>query len=156
MTKHTEGSAATTAGARSRGSRASRFAQVGVINTIIDFVLYWLLVSGGTQFVIANLLSTSAGMTFGFFAHRRYSFRSSSRIRDTVVPFVTVTATGLWLIQPFVIWLTSEALDAAVGATTLTQTWLPKACAIGVGLVWNYALYHFVVFARPASSPHVR
>lgn len=150
----------TAAGAESaradRGSRAGRFAQVGVVNTIIDFVLYWLLVSAGAHFFLANFVSTTAGMTFGFFAHRRYSFRSSSRIRDTVVPFVTVTATGLWIIQPLVIWLTSQVLVGAFEPTTLTETWLPKACAIGVGLVWNFVLYHFVVFARPTSSPDER
>ena len=127
--------------------RARRFALVGVVNTAIDFVGFGLLAAGGLPLLLANFLSTTAGMTFGFFAHRAFSFRSEKPWRQTVLPFLLTTATGLWIVQPVVIWLVGDLLAAASGTDgALVEVWIPKACAIGVALVWNFALYHLVVF----------
>ena len=136
------------AGTRSSGrDRARRFALVGVANTTIDFVGFGLLAAVGTPLLLANFLSTSAGMAFGFFAHRTFSFRSERPWRQTAVPFLLTTATGLWLVQPGVIWLVGDLLMSASDSEgDLVRVWIPKACAIGVALVWNFALYHFVVF----------
>lgn len=127
--------------------RARRFALVGVVNTVIDFVGFGLLAAVGLPLLVANFLSTTAGMTFGFFAHRTFSFRSEQPWHETAVPFLLTTATGLWIVQPVVIWLVGELLVTASGASgALVEVWIPKACAIGVALVWNFALYHLVVF----------
>jgi len=121
---------------------------VGVVNTAIDFVGFGLLSAVGLPLLLANFVSTTAGMTFGFFAHRAFSFRSERPWRETVVPFLLVTATGLWVVQPLVIWLAGDLLGAATGTRTpLVDVWVPKACAIGVAMVWNFALYHSVVFS---------
>ena len=105
--------------------RARRFALVGVVNTAIDFVGFGLLAAGGLPLLLANFLSTTAGMTFGFLT----------------------TATGLWIVQPVVIWLVGDVLATVSGTDgALVEVWIPKACAIGVALVWNFALYHLVVF----------
>ena len=51
------------------------------------------------------------------------------------------------LVQPVVIWLVGDLLATASGTDgALVEVWIPKACAIGVALVWNFALYHLVVF----------
>ncbi len=127
--------------------RARRFALVGVVNTAIDFVGFGLLSAVGVPLLLANFLSTSAGLTFGFFAHRTFSFRSERPWRETALPFLLVTAAGLWLVQPMVIWLVGDLLSAAWDTGgALAEVWIPKACAIGVALVWNFALYHLVVF----------
>lgn len=121
---------------------------MGIVNTAIDFVGFGLLSAVGLPLVLANFVSTTAGMTFGFFAHRTFSFRSERHWRETVVPFLVTTATGLWVVQPLVIWLVGDLLSAATGThTALVDVWLPKGCAIGVAVVWNFALYHLVVFS---------
>lgn len=135
-------------------SPVGRFAVVGVVNTAIDFVLFGLLAVLGWPLLLANFVSTSAGMTFSFFVNRSWTFGSTRSIRSTLAPFVLVTAVGLWVIHPVVILLVGHLLDA-VGpslAVELRHVWLPKAVAIGVGLVWNFSWYHRAVF-RPAGAP---
>ncbi len=136
-------------------SRAGRFALVGVANTVIDLLVFGLLSIAGVPMLVANFVSTSAGMTFGFVAHRSYSFRSAEPWHRTVVPFVLTTGTGLWVVQPIVIWAVAGMLGDLAGESTLTQVWIPKACAIAVGMVWNFLLYRFVVFGshrRPGDA----
>lgn len=138
---------ATAAGTRSEGcGRVGRFALVGVANTAIDFVGFGLLMAAGLPLLLANFLSTSAGLAFGFFAHSSFSFRSERPRRETAIPFLLTSAFALWVLQPLVIWSVAGLLAHLWDAGSLTSVWIPKACAIGLALVWNFSLYHFVVF----------
>ena len=141
-------------GTQSSGrGRAGRFALVGVANTTIDFVGFALLTAVGAPLLLANFLSTSAGLAFGFVAHRTFSFRSELPWRRSALPFLLTSAIGLWVVQPLVIWLVGDLLVAASDSDgALVRVWIPKACAIGVALVWNFALYHFVVFPPTAEE----
>ena len=57
--------------------------------------------------------------------------------------------------QPVVIWLVGDLLMAASDSEgAMVRVWIPKACAIGVALVWNFALYHFVVFPAAEDGEH--
>jgi putative flippase GtrA len=135
------------------GSPLGRFAVVGVANTAIDFAVFGLLAVLGVPILLANFVSTSAGMTFSFLVNRSWTFRSTRSVRSSLGPFVLVTAVGLWVIQPVVILLVGDLLDALVPtmATDLRSVWLPKAVAIGVGLIWNFSWYRRTVF-RPAAE----
>lgn len=139
-------------GARREGAaQAVRFAVVGVVNTLVDLLAYGLLVTVGWPFLLANLASTSAGMTLGFFAHRHFSFRSSASVRRSAPRFVVTTGVGLWAVQPLVIWATAAVLVHLAGASTLTEVWGPKVLAICVGMVWSFLAYRLYVFAERES-----
>ena len=51
--------------------------------------------------------------------------------------------------------LVGDLLDALVPtmATDLRTIWLPKAVAIGVGLLWNFSWYQRAVFRPAGESP---
>lgn len=137
-------------------STASRFALVGVANTAIDVVLFTLLTAAGAGVVVANMASTSAGMAFSFVANRAFSFRSTSSVRSTLVPFLTVTLVCVWVIHPLVILAVSHVLHGA-GVADTPAALGGKVVAIAVGLVWNYTWYRRVVFAdRSADEETVR
>lgn len=127
-------------------ARIVRFCLVGGVNTAIDFVGYLLLTAAGVHFLVANLLSTSAGMGFSFVANRYFTFGAGAggAVRQGAL-FLAFTAFGLWVIQPLVIFGVTAAMD---GPRAGLPGLLPKCAAIGVGLIWNYAFYSRVVFRR--------
>lgn len=129
-----------------------RFLLVGCANASIDAGVYLALRAIGLELLVANVISTTCGLIFSFFANRSFTFgvRSSSA-RTTIwqaVSFFVVVGIGLWIIQPAVIavagWLLGQWLDLPQWASDLVA----KAAAIGVALVWNYALFHLVVFRK--------
>ena len=128
-----------------------RFGLIGAANTLVDVVGFTGLCLLGLPAVAANLVSTSVGMALSFTLNRRFTFRAGS---DTpvrqVVSFLLVTVTGLWVLHPVVIAAVSAALP--VGLPAVLAVALPKLAAVGVGLVWNFALYDRVVFPAAART----
>ena len=116
--------------------RVVRFGLVGVLNTAVDFLLY-LALAGFLPVLAANFLSTSCGMVTSFVLNRGFTFRSSGPLNRQILLFLLVTGTGLWVIQPLVLF--GLASFGAVQA---------KLAAIGVGMVWNFLLYNSFVFRR--------
>lgn len=139
---------------RARFSLLSRFASVGVVNTLVDFGLFLLLVGLGLHAVPANLLSTAAGMAVSFAGNRRFVFGATGDRRRELVLFVLVCGAGVWLIQPAVILGLGTALSAGTGLSALVITPVSKAAAIVVAAVWNFVLYRQLVFR--VAAPHQR
>ena len=131
-----------------RAGQMGRFALVGVVNTLIDLVLFGVLAMAGWPLLLANLVSTSAGMTFGYFAHRAFSFRSTASIRESAPRFVVTTLIGLWVVHPLVIWAGAGLLVPFAGASALTEVWLPKLAAVAAGMVWSFVVYRVYVFVE--------
>lgn len=120
-----------------------RFGLIGVLNTAIDFGMLFLLSGLGLNKYVANTISTAVAFSFSFFANRTFTFRSKESMRKQILPFLLVTLTGLWLLQPLVIWLMSLAL-ASLDATL--ALFIAKIVATLASLVWNYVLYSRFVF----------
>ncbi len=129
-----------------------RFASWGVVNTLVDFLLYLVLVVAGLPVVAANFVSTSAGMCVSFYGNRRFVFGASGRTTRALVLFLVVAGTGVWLIQPAVILATASWLPLGDVRIPGVETWLPKAAAIAMAMVWNFLLYKHLVFRRPARA----
>jgi putative flippase GtrA len=130
-----------------RHAEKLRFGLVGVANTALDFVLLFAFVALGVNQYVANYLSTSLAIVFSYFMNRRFTFRSEGTKRREVVPFVLVTLTGLWALQPALIWLVTEGLRHVV-AQDYVVLFLAKLVATVGSLTWNYLLYSRVVFTR--------
>ena len=141
---------ATTEPVRTRWALLSRFASVGVVNTLVDFGLFLLLVALGMHAVPANLLSTAAGMGVSFAGNRRFVFGATGNRTRELVLFIVVCGAGVWLIQPAVILGVSAALSAGTTLSTLAIAPVAKGSAIVVAAVWNFLLYRRLVF-RPAA-----
>lgn len=131
-----------------------RFVSWGVVNTVVDFVLYVVLAAAGLPLLLANLLSTSAGMAVSLYGNRRFVFGRTTRRRRELVLFLLVAGTGVWLIQPIVLLLTTPAVATLDGTLAYVTLWLPKCLAIGVAALFNFFLYKHVVF-RHSAVPHV-
>jgi putative flippase GtrA len=94
----------------------ARFLVVGVGNTVVSFVVYWLLLALGLWYVIAAPLAFAAGAVNGYILNRRWTFaaRDSTRARILYV-----------IVQ-------------AVGAVSTSLLVLLFVRAVGTGRVWAY------------------
>jgi putative flippase GtrA len=127
-----------------------RFAIVGGLNTLIDFVILFGLVALGLPTIASNFISTSAALTFSFFANKSFTFKDSSATsKKRFAYFLVITLFGLWVIQPIIIegtrlLLVPQPLDKRV---VLLVGKLLATCAT---LVWNYLLYRKFVYKKQA------
>ena len=120
-----------------------RFATVGVANTAIDVVLFWML-QPSLGILAANFLSTSAGMTFSFVANGRHTFGASRVTLRQAVLFLGTNAFTMWLLQPLLI---QTAYDVAH-----TPLMAAKVVALGGSVVANFLLYRYLVWPDRAAE----
>lgn len=115
----------------------TRFLVVGVGNTVLSFVVYRLLLSLGTRYVIAAALGFSAGAVNGYLFNRRWTFgaRDSARARFL---YVAVQAAGAGLTSLLVLFFVrvvgagkTEAYIAAIAPVTV--------CMFGANRLWTFA-----------------
>ncbi|NTW42160.1 MAG: GtrA family protein [Cellulomonadaceae bacterium] len=133
-----------------RTSVLARFASVGIVNTIVDLGLYMILFAVGVTPLVANLISTSAGMAVSFAGNRRLVFGSTGHAGREATLFVLVCGAGIWGVQPLVIHAVTGALMSAGLVAPLILSGLSKVAAILVAAVWNFVLYKEVVFRNGA------
>lgn len=125
-----------------------RFAIVGTINTAIDFGLLFLLTFLGLPKIAANTVSTGSAFVFGFFANKKYTFKSTNKnIKYEIISFIIITLFGLWVLQNGIIWLITPLIKNIVSQEQLAL-FAAKLLATAVSLVWNYCLYDKVVFKK--------
>ena len=122
-----------------------RFAFIGGINTAIDFGILFLLTALGLDKLVANFFSTSIAFVFSFFANRTFTFKSTGSAKKQFLPFLAVTLTGLWVLQPLVILAITQLLHAIDQSLAL---FVAKLIATIVSLIWNYILYSRFVFKK--------
>lgn len=125
-----------------------RFAMIGGINTAIDFVILFILVGLGIPTLIANILSTSNALTFSFFANKKFTFKATNKItRNQILQFLGITLTGLWVIQPIIIFGVKVVTGSLV-VNSFVILFIGKLLATVVTLIWNYLLYKKFVFKK--------
>jgi len=120
-----------------------RFLAVGVCNTAIDVVLFWAL-HAPMGLVVANLVSTTAGMAFSFLANGRHTFGAERVTLRQAVLFVGTNALTMWVLQPVVM--------AAARSATGVPLMVAKVLALGVTVVANFLLYRYVVWRERAAD----
>lgn len=138
--------------AKLAGSQKIRFGVVGVINTIVDFVVLNLLaVLFGVPLFWSNVASTTTAMVTSFTLNRRAVFPGGAgSIRRQVMLFVVVTVIGAWVVQGGVLAIVHHALQST-GWNDMVIVTLAKIVGICAGLIWNYLLYSRLVFKKDAA-----
>ena len=121
-----------------------RFAAVGLVNTALDLVLFWVL-HAPLGIGAPNLLSTSAGMGFSFVANGRHTFGASRVTARQAVLFLATNGLTMWVVQPALI-------HGAYDVTGLPLM-LAKVAGLGGSVVANFLLYRYVVWSPGRVSP---
>ncbi|RNL65332.1 GtrA family protein [Nocardioides marmoriginsengisoli] len=123
-------------------STALRFGGVGVINTAIDTGLFVLL-HDRLGILLANLASTSAGMTFSFIVNGLFTFRAEKLTVRHAATFLATTGLTMWAVQPVAIHLLLGVID---------QVLVAKLVSIAICFVLNFAAYRLVVWPVDSSA----
>ncbi len=121
-----------------------RFLAVGVCNTLIDLALFWVL-HAPLGIVLANFVSTSAGMTFSFLVNGRHTFGAARVTLRQAVLFVASNGATMWVLQPLLI----HAVHDVVSVPLMVA----KVIALGGSVVANFLLYRYVVWPDRAAGP---
>ncbi len=145
-----------------------RFACVGVFNTLFDLTILNVLVfAGHLPTLVANLISASISISVSYFLNHHIVFRSDeNHTFARFAKFFAVTGIGILAIQTSVIYLVTHLLshqEALVHdiLSTLHITRLSvkafdlnvaKLCAVAIALIWNFLIYHFVIFKQPGEE----
>lgn len=125
-----------------------RFGLVGVANTALDFILLFLFVNLGINKIGANYLSTGISFIFSFFVNKSFTFKhKEGNARKQFALFILVTIAGLWILQPIIIWIVSNALGSYISNDDVLL-FIAKLIATVASLVWNYLLYSKLVFKK--------
>ena len=129
-----------------------RFLFVGGFNTALDFIILFGLVFLGLDKIPANYISTTVTMVISFFLNKEFTFKSKDKAsKRQFILFLTITAFGLWVIQPIVILLVSWLLGSTGWAAPVIL-FIAKLVATVASLIWNFVLYSRVVFKKPAQN----
>lgn len=136
-----------------------RFACVGVINTCVDVAcLNTIVFVFGLKAIIANLFSASISIIISYFLTNSLVFQGQhKKSLKLFLRFVSVTGLSILAVQSLVIYAVTHILTIAVikgivgNAVTgpllkALQVNAAKLVAVLFGMVWNFVLYHLVVF----------
>jgi putative flippase GtrA len=122
----------------------SRFAVVGVANTLIDVTLF-LLLHDHLGVFWANFVSTGTGMAFSFLVNGRYTFGAERVTARQLFWFLLTNAVTMWLLQPVVITGMTRLGHSVLGSSELVVP-IAKLIAIGCSIAANFFSYHWVVW----------
>lgn len=78
-------------------SQFIKFSIVGASNTLISFVLYYILVKLGLHYMISNVLAYSAGVINSYILNSTWVFHANSQQGSKIIKFITVNLGALLL-----------------------------------------------------------
>jgi putative flippase GtrA len=147
--------------AKRRVKHVGKFGAVGVLNTLLDFVIYNVLSSrAGLSLVQSNIISTTIAMAVSFVANKKLVFKKhDGHVGKQAGLFLAVTAFGLYVLQTGTIHLLTEVWLYPMNVFMNIAHFLgiqnhdaflikngAKAIATVISLSWNYIMYKKVVF----------
>jgi putative flippase GtrA len=147
-------------------AQVGRFGIVGIINTLIDFIILNIVSRAtGWSDEIANIPAVMVAMTFSFFANRHFVFKGGQKkdIVQQAIEFFPITAFGVIVVQGVIIYFFENIwrypVELGVGFAEwaniigtagidaqFVETNGVKLAATFASLVWNYLMYKKVVF----------
>jgi putative flippase GtrA len=144
------------------------FLGVGILNTLIDFLFYTLLVTfvftSTEHIALAGILSGTFALFCAFVTHSLITWKGSKKNIKSVILFILFTGFGMWVIRPLL-------LSVAIGFTAI-YSWVTEllnsigimfsfqfianTLAFGIMtiilLIYNYVIYNYVVFKTNSSN----
>ncbi|WP_243278166.1 GtrA family protein [Clostridium yunnanense] len=111
--------------------RFIRFGIVGVMNTLITIIAFWILGKFGINYILANTLSYLIGVVNSYFLNSKWVFKVNAKNSERSVKFVIINLIVLAINNCLLILFVSKfSLDKHVA----------QILVIGICMVLNYFL----------------
>lgn len=130
-----------------------RFAEVGVLNTFIDFgilnLLIWLTgITGGLAIAPLNAISFLVACTNSYFWNKFWTFEKEGTVtRKEFTQFLVISGIGIGINTGIVVAGTS-LISPLLGFSSGAWANLIKVLATAVSMIWNFLGYKFIVFKK--------
>jgi len=130
--------------------KAASFGLVGVLNSGIDFAVFWIAVQKfGLPLIPANVLAWVLANSGSFVMNSLFTFAAESGGKLRWRAYGTFVASGVvGLVANTTTLVVAAKLMPLLLAGEDAQLAAAKACAILASFVVNFSLSHFVVFRR--------
>jgi putative flippase GtrA len=130
--------------------KAVSFGLVGVVNTFIDFGVFWLGAwKFGLPLIAANTLSWIVAVSCSYVMNSMFTFAAESGRRLSGRAYATFVLSGIiGLVANTTTLLVAAKLAPLVLVSASAQLAAAKGCAIIASFVVNFSMSHFVVFRR--------
>ena len=130
--------------------KAASFAAVGVVNSLIDFCVFWVLVQHfGVALIPANVTSWLVAITNSYVLNSRVTFARESGGQLRWRAYGTFIGAGIaGLLVNTATLLVAVSMMPRFIADPVLQLAAAKLCAIMASFVVNFSLSNFVVFRR--------
>ena len=118
-----------------------RFASTSLVATIVDYVLYLVLVYTGLPKTVSNVISASCGFLVNFILQRRYVFALKRKLRAAFAISIASSIIGIG-ISTLLIYLLNKVpiLDA--------HQYITKLIVIGIMFFYNFYTKRFAFERR--------
>ncbi len=129
----------------------AKFAEVGILNTAIDFgilnLLIWLTgITGGWAIAPLNATSFLCATTNSYFWNKFWTFKKKDGAKGgEFIQFLIVSAIGIGINTGIVVAGTT-LVSPVLGMSPAAWANIMKLLATFVSLVWNFLGYKFIVF----------
>jgi putative flippase GtrA len=121
--------------------KATSFALVGVVNTLIDLAIFVTAYNFlHLPLIPANVLSWFVAVSFSYVMNSTITFAAESGRKLRWRDYAAFVASGLVGVV--------ANTTTLVLASYLVPVWAAKAMAIGVSFLVNFSMSHFVVFRK--------
>lgn len=115
-----------------------RFCAVGLGNTAVDFTTFFLLTRGGVTYLLAQVLSYTAGVINSFLFNRKWTFQMNGKVNvPEIMKFIMVNGLSLLVSSGFIFLLYDVCHQ---------NLWVSKVLAGGGGFIVNFMGSRFWVF----------
>lgn len=116
--------------------RFLRFAAVGVVCTLVDYVVFFSLHHWNVAIVPAQIAAYSTGILVNFLLNRRFTFADSAHKKNKRLSLAFIWGYSALAMSTLLVWLLAQALPLL----------LAKMLTTGIMLFVNYAANKFIIF----------
>ncbi|MFV0496655.1 MAG: GtrA family protein [Candidatus Fimivivens sp.] len=104
--------------------RFIKFGLTGVMNTLVDYTVFWMLLYSSVDIYLSQVVAYSCGMLNSYIVNRSWTFASKKNFFSVQMLRFILVNLSLLLISLTVLWLGSQLgynkLIAKLGATAVT------------------------------------